>query len=561
MICPKCGKEYEGKECPNCSKPEIIVNQSDYLKRREAYEKKQAEERSASSVNAAENDGISQKEADTAKEQISNEKAAGDYPEINYLEVLKKAANAGKEAADKAAGHIRKGKKAESDGERHASFFAKHKRLCAVTAVILVVCIAAAVGIYRLASRKNYVLYMSYNDKIYNVAELESDYVCDSNDAVFAIDEKTFFTPKLPDGLADTEFISTLASDDGAYMAGVAYQENTGKYSLYVWKSNGSDVKMISNNIYNKEIKYITSGGKVIFTDVEIVNDEGAVGEMNLYVYNTQTEKLTMVEQQLRSVAVYAGQGQLVCFNKDNGLYIYDYEKMQVTETVSEAADSVYTKNSQSNVFTNKSDGICTQKNTAIIYGESSSWYYYDSSTGKRTYICAESGTNAEFIYEEKAGFVYVILPKSLRYAEITENGAPVFNTADSLNSLDYIYISRDKTLVYVNSDGELNALTKNKKKTIDTDVTESSLSLVDNTDTGFTYVKNGVQFYRSSTSAQAVELQEVDDASVLRETCFYKNQLYFYNDEGKLCTCTKKGRNLRIVGDVDRFWLGTEYK
>jgi hypothetical protein len=260
-------------------------------------------------------------------------------------------------------------------------------------------------------------------------------------------------------------------------------------------------------------------------------------------------------------VAVYAGQGQLVCFNKDNGLYIYDYEKMQITKTISENADSVYTKNTQSNVFTNKSDGINTQKNTAIVYGESSSWYYYDSSTGKATYICAEKGTNAEFIYEEKAGFVYVILPKSLSYAEITENGVGEFSTVDSLNSLDYVYISRDKTLVYVNSDRELNALTKNKKKTIDTGVTESSLSLVDNTDTGFTYVKEGWQLYKSSVAANVAKMQEVTDVSVLRETCFYKNQLYFYNDEGKLCTCTKKGKNLRIVGDVDRFWLGTEYK
>jgi hypothetical protein len=562
MICPKCGKEYEGKECPNCSKPEIVVNQSDYLKRREAYEKKQAEERSASSVNADKNDSISPenkavKEKNAVDHDIK-EKEAEEYPEINYLEVLKKATSLGKDAANKAAGHIRKEKTAENDrGAEHTSFFTKHKRVCAVMALLLAVCIAAAVGIYRLAIRKNYVLYMSYNDKIYNVAELESDYVCDSKDAVFAADDKTFFTPDL----ADTEFISTLASDDGAYIAGVTYKEDTAKYSLYVWKSSGGDVKKVSENTYNKEIKYITSSGKVIYTDVEIVNDEGAVGEMNLYIYNAQTEKLTMVEQQLRSVAVYAGNGRLVCFNKDNELYIYDYEKMQVSDTVSENANSVYAKNSKSELFTNKSESVNTQKNTAFVYGESSSWYYYDLSTGKSTYICAESGTNAEFIYEEKAGFVYVLLPKSVSCAEITQDGVSSFSVTDSLSSSDYIYISRDKTLVYVNSDGELIALTKNKKKTIDTGITASTLSLVDNTDTGFTYVKDGYQYYRSSTSAQAVEMQEVADVSVLRETCFYKNQLYFYNDEGKLCSCTKKGKNLRIVGDVDRFWLGTEYK
>lgn len=44
MKCPKCGQEYEGSACPNCEPgPEIIVNNADYLRRKEAYEKKQAE--------------------------------------------------------------------------------------------------------------------------------------------------------------------------------------------------------------------------------------------------------------------------------------------------------------------------------------------------------------------------------------------------------------------------------------------------------------------------------------------------------------------------------------
>ena len=40
MKCPKCGQEYEGSACPNCEPgPEIIVNNADYLRRKEAYKK------------------------------------------------------------------------------------------------------------------------------------------------------------------------------------------------------------------------------------------------------------------------------------------------------------------------------------------------------------------------------------------------------------------------------------------------------------------------------------------------------------------------------------------
>ena len=42
MLCTKCGQEYEGSQCPRCDGPVILVNNSDYLARRKAYEEKQA---------------------------------------------------------------------------------------------------------------------------------------------------------------------------------------------------------------------------------------------------------------------------------------------------------------------------------------------------------------------------------------------------------------------------------------------------------------------------------------------------------------------------------------
>ena len=40
MLCTKCGQEYEGSQCPRCDGPVILVNNSDYLARRKAYEQK-----------------------------------------------------------------------------------------------------------------------------------------------------------------------------------------------------------------------------------------------------------------------------------------------------------------------------------------------------------------------------------------------------------------------------------------------------------------------------------------------------------------------------------------
>ena len=55
-----------------------------------------------------------------------------------------------------------------------------------IIAAVLVVCVltGGGFGIYKLASRKNYVLYMSSGAKIYNVAGLENNYVCENKQAV-----------------------------------------------------------------------------------------------------------------------------------------------------------------------------------------------------------------------------------------------------------------------------------------------------------------------------------------------------------------------------------------
>ena len=58
MLCPKCGVDYEGNSCPRCNGPEILINNEDYLRRRKAYEEKQAGiNKSASSDNEASSKG------------------------------------------------------------------------------------------------------------------------------------------------------------------------------------------------------------------------------------------------------------------------------------------------------------------------------------------------------------------------------------------------------------------------------------------------------------------------------------------------------------------------
>ena len=57
------------------------------------------------------------------------------------------------------------------------------------------------------------------------------------------------------------------------------------------------------------------------------------------------------------------------------------------------------------------------------------------------------------------------------------------------------------------------------------------------------------------------IETDEKNDTLTVHYTIKEGIVWSYYNSDKKLCSCTVKGKNGSVVGDVERFWLGTEYK
>ena len=203
MLCTKCGQEYEGSQCPRCDGPVILVNNSDYLARRKAYEEKQAlKERSASSD--------------------KKEESQSDYGQAlaKRVQAIKKQSQ-NRSKADSRKQNVGKAGGGRNDNQEKPQIrIARrqiNKRMKMIAAALIAVLLvgAAAFGIYKLATKKNYALYVSYNGKIYDIAGLDSNYVCDESNAIFAADSKTFYTPQWPEQIDSEKNILSVASDDG----------------------------------------------------------------------------------------------------------------------------------------------------------------------------------------------------------------------------------------------------------------------------------------------------------------------------------------------------------
>mgnify|MGYP007122675226 CR=1 FL=1 len=311
MICPKCGQEYEGDKCPRCNGPEVIVNNADYLKRKRAYEEKQAGKGSASS------------DKETSENNTADVKNGGQeevLPDEMFRRLKESGSKFAQDAVEKTASQAKKAVKG------------KKKLIVRIIAAAIVLMLAslAGFGIFKLAIRKNYVLYMKYNNKIYNVAGIDSKLVCSEDDVVFEADNNSFYMPEFSDEIDKNNIIQKMASNQGKYFTAITYDSMEDKYTLFVW-SNSMSLRLAESS-NKKEILYISDKGTIIYKDTQVVNDQGALGQTSLMVSKLDKSKdgdvhgvITEVESSLANVYIYSAKNTIIYNSTGNVLYTLKY--------------------------------------------------------------------------------------------------------------------------------------------------------------------------------------------------------------------------------------------
>lgn len=550
MICPKCGQEYEGDKCPRCNGPEVIVNNADYLKRKRAYEEKQAGKGSASS------------DKETSENNTADVKNGGQkevLPDEMFRRLKESGSKFAQDAVEKTASQAKKAVKG------------KKKLIVRIiaAAIVLMLAFLAGFGIFKLATRKNYVLYMKYNNKIYNVAGIDSKLVCSEDDIVFEADNNSFYMPEFSDEIDKNNIIQKMASNQGKYFTAITYDSVEDKYTLFVW--NNSMSLRLAESSNKKEILYISDKGTIIYKDTQVVNDQGALGQTSLMVCKLDKSKdgdvhgvITEVESSLANVYIYSAKNTIIYNSTGNVLYTLNYDKDEKKKEISEDAKNIYALTSKSSVrYSYKANPVNqSDKAEGFIYSVNGNCYYHSISS-KNTedmFIGKFNGSGVELIYDKD--YVYVINSGQVSYASVKKDVTPVFTVVSKLGGAsDYVFLELADTIAAVDENNNLISISSGKVKTIAENITDGSLSIVKNTSSELTYIRDNVQYYKKSLTADEVKMTDVGSDADTVSTLFYKNKLYYYNSDKKLCSCTVKGKNGSVVGDVERFWLGTEYK
>lgn len=546
MICPKCGQEYTGDSCPRCQGPKIIVNNQEYLQRKMEYEKKQAEVKSASSSHGKNPSDETEKKNSTLPGQELK-------PDEVFKKIVDKARKEGKTASEGVLGSASNGKAV------------KLVKKILILVIALTVIFISSGTVVKLVKRNNQTLYVRYNGKIYNMSGIDSVYVCDSDKAYFDPEGRNFYTPDEPADIVGKTVTEKLSSENGKYFVSEVYDQGIGKYTLYLW-NNDVNYKL-SENSNKKSVIYVSDEGNVVYKETVMINDVGGMGNTGLYLSQLVKGEsglipaVTQLSEQIRQACVYSDKKLIIYNTGEDTLYSFCYGRDKTERVIAEDVTAIYpVVSGKKGYYSYRAEQINTDKDvSSLVYVSGGKAWLYDCLDKNETAVEIDSATGgtSEYIITNSNG-IYSAGSSVLRYASFKNEKNGEYSDVLILgNTANIVYFSEKDILIAVASDGRLVSVNKGIAKDITDAVTEGSLSEVDNTDNGITYIRNAVLYYANVSSLREMVMSEAGSNVSTSGTLMYKNRLFYCNDKGSLCSCTVSGKDDKIIGEVDNFWLG----
>ena len=581
MICAKCGTEYEGSQCPKCDGPVIKINNSDYLARRKAYEEKQAKLKRKEVPGKDRTDRIDKTEKKDKKTHAPKSKnydeGVFDITKVDMNQVadkLKKGRDVFAGSKDRFAKSLEENAKKnnkqadETTGIkiRKADSLSIPYTKAGIAAAVILILIAVVVFTVNIITKKNYNIYMSDGSKIYDVSSVDSRYVCDKSGAIFALDDDTFFTPEWPLDIDKDNSVLNVASPKGSYFATDVYDATAGMYTLYIWSD---DVCLkAAENIYEHNVYYISDKGTVIYEETETINDNGKTGVRMLSMAEVKKDKskddgyiceVNTIERSLNQAYVYSSKDIIVILNTDGRLYQYDYDR-KITTEVDLYVDSVSALGSSTGMYMSGAEHLNAKDDAdSYIYSVSENAYYVETKTAKATLLKGVSGAGNMYVYDKKNDYVYWLSNKKLSCTRFKDGEiSDILFLENTGNNMNMIYLADTQELIYVNDAAQLVKAEKGKKTFITEAVKDGSLSLVKNTDEALTYISDGKQYYIKNVTASPVVICEAGELTNTSNTGIYKKKIYYYGADGQLYTCNLKGESQNVIGNVERFFVGS---
>lgn len=561
MICPKCGNEFEGTNCPKCDAPAILVNASDYERRRREWEKRQKLK--------------NEEEGRKRRNREDIQRIAAELANTDYKKVISSGTNS------------------------FAGFIIKHKKSVIAALVLVILAFAAVFAGIRIYVSANSQLYVSDGSSIYKGEPGNpANALCAADEPVYNKKRTTAYMLNLPDGIDKNKIISSMCSDNGRYFSALAYEENEkydnrtvnqtqpligesdstavngnalseGTYTLYAWAAN-QNYYVVSSDKREKTIQNVSDDGILVFTDTEYMN-EGVIRSVSLktsdiahggaqLMYSEDVSEFLMTKE------------CCVWLENDGSLYKRALGGNASAVRLAEDIKQIYA-GTEENIYSHKNAELQPDKIKSFVYANMQGEFVRVDISGKNStadkYLFT-SGDKVEYIiYESGYGCAYAFSRDNLkRYTQIPVNAGGQDNkerktetVSAVLTAKDFFYTKSSAALYFVNDKGTLTKLVhKGKSKfgeeEILNGVSAGTLNPVLAEDNAFSCIADGRLYYVKAGQDKAVLIKENISANEPVQVCFSGGKIYTIVS-GTLYSMPKDGGDARDIGKAREIWIG----
>lgn len=555
MICPKCGNEFEGTTCPKCNSPAIIVNASDYERRKREWEKRRQQEKDEEEKRNKNKEDV---------QRIASKIAGTDYKEV-----------------------------ISSGTGTFAAFIARHKAGVSIFCILLLaVIIGAAAAIKHVSDEKNQ-LYISDGEYIYMGVTAENA-LCSEGDTVFSSDGRNGYLLAPPDEVDKSSIIASMCSSNGKYYASVIYKEDalakpevssdeagtvgessaaavngnaisSGIYAVYVWE-RGKGAYCISEDGNEKAIKNISDNGYIVYTDTEYMN-EGIVHSVALAMARIGNGALAAVLT--KDVQAFTITDEAAVWLEDDGkLLMRAFDDNASASLIAGSVSGIYGQTSES-CYLHAGSYVQGSKLARCIYATADGeLMLIDTSDmkNKPSYMCTVSAVPEKIICESQYGCAYIVYPETIvRYTGLGgsdgKNGIKSEQTGRIKSPGAAAYSENTGELYYINASGELIKI-KHKGKSdftnivIKEDVDGTAIDALDIYGRDLVFMSEGTFYCIDTDKDRIIAIVNNAEKNAQIQAVRYKRRIYYIFDK-TLGFVTDDGKDSVSLGEARKILIG----
>ncbi|MDD6798576.1 MAG: hypothetical protein PUE71_09845 [Clostridia bacterium] len=558
MICSKCGNEFQGTSCPKCDSPAILVNASDYEKRKREWEEREK-----------------LKNAEEAKKQRNKEDIRRIAVEIANTDYKKAMA---------------------SNANIFVRFAVKHRKLITVFATVIILAVVAVFTGIKMMAAKNMQIYVSDGSYIYK-GTVANDALCKKDDIVYNSAQTKAFSWEIPNGVDKNSVISSMCSDNGKYFAAVeykgekvsvsgnaSYSEDTigesgsaavngnalseGIYTVYAWKKGGQPYIAASDK-NEKTLYNISDDGILVFTDTEYMN-EGAVHAISLNSADISEERSVVHSE---NISEFLLTGKYGVWLTTDGALCYGEPGAEGFVKLAENVRQIYAQTGVS-VYSHDNGCIQDKKMSSFIYGTVDNEFIKldmsDVKKIKKKFLFAGDGLAENIIYESGYGCAYTISREGIvRITDIPvkdnveDDGTRRTERIDGILTVSDFFYDEDKSgFYYAGESGELIRVLHGKNDSFNKDVILSGVAgrtvkEVMGTHEAFTCIAGENLYYVQPDKKEPVLIKSGVSPNTLIQSAVSGRKIYYVH-EGILYSVPVNGETSGEIGKVKEIWLGS---